>query len=143
MRFESGRGLPHSKTLSRFFQRNKSPKVLECGSPLPLFNNAAKRRYGVVCFLLPEICGREKLWNMNTDAQLEITGRLAALELLAAKGLALGLAPHRHRADLVEEWKQQFHAKLERLPAEVRAHAVSCADRVLYAGLAAAEDWTK
>lgn len=80
---------------------------------------------------------------MNTDAQSEIIGRLAALELVLAQGLALGLAPHRHRSDLVQEWKQQFHAKLDRLPAEVRTHAYSCADRVLYAGLAAAEEFAK
>jgi hypothetical protein len=32
---ESGRGLPHSKTLARFSARCFFRKVLECGSPLP------------------------------------------------------------------------------------------------------------
>ncbi|PWU12353.1 MAG: hypothetical protein C5B50_21600 [Verrucomicrobia bacterium] len=31
------RGLPHSKTLARFRGGLEIPKVLDCGSPLPLF----------------------------------------------------------------------------------------------------------
>src|ERR1051325_8563310 len=33
---QSGRGLPHSKTLARYLAPSKSRQVLECGSPLPL-----------------------------------------------------------------------------------------------------------
>jgi len=76
---------------------------------------------------------------MNPDREIEIAGKLAALELLMAQALSFGLAPIRSRADLVEELKQQHHAKLERLPADVRAHAIACNDRVLYAALATAE----
>ena len=76
---------------------------------------------------------------MNPDHELELTGKLAALELLVTQALSFGLAPIRNRADLVEELKQQHHGKLERLPADVRTHAVSCNDRVLYAALGAAE----
>jgi outer membrane protein TolC len=36
-RNESGIGLPHSKRLARFPERNFLRKVLECGSPMPLF----------------------------------------------------------------------------------------------------------
>ena len=35
-RRESGRGLPQSKTLTRFPVRVNARSVLECGSPLPL-----------------------------------------------------------------------------------------------------------
>jgi hypothetical protein len=76
---------------------------------------------------------------MNPDYELELKGKLAALELLVTQALCLGLAPIRNRADLVEELKQQHHAKLERLPADVRTHAVSSHDRLLYAALGAAE----
>ena len=76
---------------------------------------------------------------MNPDHEVNIAGRLAALELLVSQALSLGLASIRSRADLVEELKQQHHAKLERLPADVRAHAVSCNDRILYDALAVAE----
>jgi hypothetical protein len=76
---------------------------------------------------------------MNPDVEIEVAGKLAALELLVAQALSFGLAPIRSRADLVEELKQQHHAKLERLPADVRVHAMACNDRVLYAGLATAE----
>jgi len=76
---------------------------------------------------------------MNPDVEKEIAGKMAALELLVAQALSFGLAPLRTRADLVEELKQQHHARLERLPADVRAHAMACNDRVLYAGLAIAE----
>ena len=69
----------------------------------------------------------------------EIAGKLAALELLVSQALSFGLAPIRARADLVEELKQQLHAKLERLPADVRTHALACNDHVLYASLSAAE----
>jgi beta-galactosidase len=34
---DSGIGLPHSKTLTRFLERNYFRKVVECGSPMPLF----------------------------------------------------------------------------------------------------------
>ena len=73
----------------------------------------------------------------------ELLGRLAALELIAMQGLALGLSPLRHRADYVEELRLQFHAKLERLPADVKPHAVAHNDRLLYAALAAAEQLMK
>ncbi|HKQ37954.1 MAG TPA: hypothetical protein VJ063_07735 [Verrucomicrobiae bacterium] len=76
---------------------------------------------------------------MNPDHEVELTGKLAALELLVTQSLSFGLAPIRHRADLVEEIKQQHHAKLERLPADARAHALTCHDRLLYAALATAE----
>lgn len=76
---------------------------------------------------------------MNPDREADIAGRLAALELLVAQALSLGLAPIRSRADLVEEVKQQHHARLERLPPDGRAQAIACNDRVLYAGLAIAE----
>ena len=76
---------------------------------------------------------------MNPDHEIELAGKLAALELLVTQSLSLGLVPIRNRADLVEELKQQHHAKLERLPADVRAHALSSNDRVLYAALATAE----
>ena len=76
---------------------------------------------------------------MNPDPEIELAGRLAALELLVTQALSFGLVPIRTRADLVEELKQQHHAKLERLPADVRAHALACNDRVLYASLATAE----
>ena len=76
---------------------------------------------------------------MNPDHEVELSGKLAALELLVTQSLSLGLAPIRNRADLVEEIKQQHHARLERLPADVRTHALSCTDRVLYAALATAE----
>src|SRR5256885_8682500 len=56
---------------------------------------------------------------MNPDHEVNIAGRLAALELLVSQALSLGLASIRSRADLVEELKQQHHAKLERLPADV------------------------
>jgi hypothetical protein len=35
-RNESGRGQPHSKTLSRRIARHSFREVLECGCPLPL-----------------------------------------------------------------------------------------------------------
>jgi len=35
--YESGIGLPHSKTLARLPERNSLRKVLECGGPMPLF----------------------------------------------------------------------------------------------------------
>ena len=73
------------------------------------------------------------------NPELELTGKVAALELLVTQALSFGLAPIRNRSDLVEELKQQHHAKLERLPADVRAHAVAFNDRVLYSALAAAE----
>ena len=76
---------------------------------------------------------------MTPDVEQEISGKLAALELLVAQALSFGLAPIRNRADLVEELKQQHHARLDRLPPDVRAHAIACNDRVLYAGLATAE----
>ena len=76
---------------------------------------------------------------MNPDPEVDIAGKLAALELLVSQALSFGLAPIRSRADLVEELKQQHHAKLERLPADVRAQAVSYNDRILYAALATAE----
>ena len=76
---------------------------------------------------------------MNPDHEVELTGKLAALELLVTQSLSFGLAPLRNRADLVEEIKQQHHARLERLPADVRAQALSCHDRLLYAALASAE----
>jgi len=34
---ESGMGLPHSKTLARAPARHSVRKVVECGSPMPLF----------------------------------------------------------------------------------------------------------
>jgi hypothetical protein len=34
---QSGMGLPHSTTLARHLTRNIFRKVLECGSPMPLF----------------------------------------------------------------------------------------------------------
>ena len=76
---------------------------------------------------------------MNPDREIEIAGKLAALELLMAQALSFGLAPIRSRADLVEELKQQHHAKLERLPPDIRAQAIACNDRILYAALATAE----
>jgi len=76
---------------------------------------------------------------MNPEREVEIAGKLAALELLVAQALSFGLAPIRARSDLVEELKQQLHAKLDRLPVEVRPHAVACNDRILYASLSAAE----
>jgi len=76
---------------------------------------------------------------MNPDHEVEIAGKLAALELLVAQALSFGLAPIRTRADLVEELKRQHHARLERLPADVRAQAISHNDRILYAALANAE----
>ena len=76
---------------------------------------------------------------MTPDHEIELSGKLAALELLVTQSLSFGLAPIRNRADLVEELKQQHHAKLERLPADVRTHALSCTDRILYAALASAE----
>ena len=39
---ESGRGLPHSKTLPRFLARCSFRKVLECGCPLPLWLASAQ-----------------------------------------------------------------------------------------------------
>jgi hypothetical protein len=33
---QSGTGLPHSKTLSRFLSLQSIREVLECGSPMPL-----------------------------------------------------------------------------------------------------------
>jgi len=76
---------------------------------------------------------------MNPDHEAELAGKLAALELLVTQALSFGLAPIRHRADLVEELKQQHHAKLERVSPEARVYAITCSDRVLYAALAAAE----
>ena len=76
---------------------------------------------------------------MNPDHEIELTGKLAALELLVTQALSFGLVPIRTRADLVEELKKQHHAKLDRLPADVRTHALTCNDRVLYAALATAE----
>jgi hypothetical protein len=35
---ESGRGLPHSKTLTRAHRASEIRQVLDCGSPLPLFH---------------------------------------------------------------------------------------------------------
>ncbi len=46
---------------------------------------------------------------MNPDHELELTGKMAALELLVSQALSFGLAPIRSRADLVEELKQQHH----------------------------------
>lgn len=80
---------------------------------------------------------------MNPESHTEVLGRLAALELLVAQSLALGLAPLRNRADLVEELRLQAHAKLDRLAPDAKPHAISCSDRVLYAGLAAAEQFVK
>jgi len=40
---ESGIGLPHSKTLTRPTARNDLRKVLECGSPMPLFVPAQRK----------------------------------------------------------------------------------------------------
>jgi hypothetical protein len=82
-------------------------------------------------------------YTMNPESHAEVLGRLAALEVLVAQSLALGLAPLRNRADFVEELRLQFHAKLDRLPADTKPHAISCSDRVLYAGLAAAEQFMK
>ena len=84
--------------------------------------------------------GRGENLGMNPDYEVEIAGKMAALELLVAQALSFGLAPIRSRADLVEELKQQHHAKLDRLPADVRTHAITCNDRVLYAALATAEN---
>src|SRR6185437_3428747 len=36
---QSGRGLPHSKTLSRSLERKDFRQVLDCGSPLPLWRD--------------------------------------------------------------------------------------------------------
>ena len=76
---------------------------------------------------------------MNPEREIEMAGKMAALEMLVVEALSFGLAPIRKRADLVEELKQQLHARLERLPADVRTHAVSYNDRMLYASLSAAE----
>jgi beta-galactosidase len=40
---ESGIGLPHSRTLARSRERNYLRKVVECGSPMPLFREARFR----------------------------------------------------------------------------------------------------
>ena len=80
---------------------------------------------------------------MNPDHEVEMAGKIAALELLVTQSLSFGLAPIRTRADLVEELKQQYHAKLERLPANVRTHALACTDRVLYNSLTIAEEIAK
>ena len=80
---------------------------------------------------------------MNPDHEAEMAGKMAALEVLVTQSLSFGLAPIRTRADLVEELRQQYHAKLERLPADVRTHAVACTDRVLYSSLAIAEEIAK
>src|SRR5882762_11711972 len=42
---ESGRGQPHSKTLSRWFARRSVREVLECGCPLPLYSRASQGRF--------------------------------------------------------------------------------------------------
>ena len=80
---------------------------------------------------------------MNPEREVEIAGKMAALELLVKQALSFGLAPIRTRADLVEELKQQHHVKLERLPADVRTQALACHDRILYASLAIAEEMAK
>lgn len=80
---------------------------------------------------------------MNPESHAEILGRIAALELIATQALGLGLAPLRQRADYVEELRLQFHAKLDRLPAEIKPQAIAANDRLLYAGLAAAEHFMK
>lgn len=80
---------------------------------------------------------------MNPNSPAEIEGRLAALELIATQGLAMALAPLRNRTDLVDEWRLQFHAKLDRLPPDVKPHAIAANDRLLYAALAAAEQYVK
>jgi hypothetical protein len=80
---------------------------------------------------------------MNPESQAEILGRLAAVELIATQGLAMGLAPLRNRTDLVEELRLQFHAKLDRLPPDIKPHAISANDRLLFAALAAAEQIVK
>jgi len=39
-KFQSGMGLPHSKTPARFLACHSVREVLECGSPMPLSCNA-------------------------------------------------------------------------------------------------------
>jgi hypothetical protein len=39
---QSGIGLPHSRTLSRFLARQSIREVLECGSPMPLSTEIAQ-----------------------------------------------------------------------------------------------------
>ena len=80
---------------------------------------------------------------MNPESHAEMLGRLAAIELIATQGLAMGLAPLRNRTDLIEELRLQFHAKLDRLPPEIKTHAIATNDRLLYAALAAAEQIVK
>ena len=80
---------------------------------------------------------------MNPESNTEVSGRMAALELIVTQALGMGLVPLRNRADLVEEWRLQFHAKLDRLPAEIKPHAVSASDRLLFAALARAEEFVK
>lgn len=77
---------------------------------------------------------------MNPEREVEIAGKLAALEMMVIEALSFGLAPIRARADLVEELKQQIHARIQqRLPDNVRPCAIACADHVLYASLSTAE----
>jgi hypothetical protein len=41
---ESGRGLPHSKTLARSTRRTDLPKLLDCGSTVPLLADFNRRK---------------------------------------------------------------------------------------------------
>jgi hypothetical protein len=41
---KSGMGLPHSTTLARSIKRNYLRKVLECGSPMPLWKKRTASR---------------------------------------------------------------------------------------------------
>ena len=80
---------------------------------------------------------------MNPESHAEVLGRLAALELVAAQGLAIGLAPLWNRADLVEELRVQYRAKLDRLPPELKEHAIAATDRLLFSALATGENFGK
>jgi len=44
-KYESGMGLPHSKTLARSKARRNFREVLECGSPMPFFVPTSSQRW--------------------------------------------------------------------------------------------------